>query len=174
LEIHIVTPSGKTRTTLEVLPEETIDSIQERVQSEQGRTVWWRPTGSAAENAQGARFKMAGDTLQMGPMTTIRVHHYNGMKFTLENVDPTQTLSDTKDQIERLKNIPRHQQRISFQGKPLTRDPKSLNENQNLVIYNGIMSIVVCRLQSYIYHDFYLFVAFAGLVPFVNTAPGIS
>lgn len=126
MEVHVKTPDGQTL-TFRVEPTDTIEDVKDKVEEEVGM-----PVPDQRMLFEGEELKDAptledyniqnGDTLFLDPMK-IHVKHYDGRIITLD-VQPDDKIDDIKERVEEKADIPKDQQRLTFNNKPLD-DPES-------------------------------------------------
>lgn len=130
MKITIRTPEGK-HIDLDVLPTDTIDDVKEKLldkagipKDDQRLTFDGKELPDPTTLADN---KIAdGDIIDLDPMQII-VKHWDGSSFPLM-VKPNETIDSVKGKIDKHKKIPKHQQRLSFQDRPLTEDGQTLKD----------------------------------------------
>ena len=134
MNIHVVTPDGTKKITLQVEPEDTIVDVKKKIYNKEGLPVedqrLTSPSGKPLEKDKStlAAYNIQhDDVLQLEPMA-ITIRQPNGKMFTLENVDPQDTIEDIQDRILSKKGIPKKDQRLAFQDKPLKDPSKALKD----------------------------------------------
>ncbi len=128
MEITIQTPQGES-IQLQVDPNDTVKDIKQKLADEHDI-----PVDEQRLEFQGKPLKdhdtpaelgiKHGDTIQMTPME-VTVRDAKGKEFSVE-VQPDDTVEDLKARIEDQEQIPKAEQRLAFEGKPLSKDKKSL------------------------------------------------
>lgn len=115
---------------VQILPEDTVDDLKNRIQKQENipkanqRLVF---QGKPLDNDQKPLRSYGiqdGSTLDLLPMEVI-VKDADGNQFPVV-IQPNDTVHDLKARIEDQEGIPKEDQHLSFQGKPLDKDNKSL------------------------------------------------
>ena len=126
--VKVNCPDGK-QIQLTVDPNDTIDDVKNQIQKkekiskeEQRLTFGGKKLGDGTTLDEN-RIKH-GSVLDLGGMQ-IFVREPDGKKYTL-SVQPTENIDDVKSKLQSQEGIPKDQQRLSFEGKPLSDGNKSL------------------------------------------------
>jgi len=130
MKIHIKTPKGK-KITLEVDPEDTIDDIKDRIEEKTGiPSHEQRPTHKGKSIKDGTTLldnKVPHNgIINLEPMK-IFVRDEKGKKYP-QKVHPTDTIESIKEKIENDTGISPKDQRLTFGGKPLHDNQKTLRD----------------------------------------------
>ena len=131
MQIHVRTPDGKKKITLTVQPDDSINSIKQRVQDElRIPKEEQRPTFDDKPLKDGTTLEdnsiQHGDTINLEPMV-IHVKDLKGKKHPF-TVDPSDEIGDIKDRVEKKTGVPKANQRLTFNGTPLNKDGKTLKD----------------------------------------------
>lgn len=130
MKIHVKKPNGD-KVTLTVKPENTIDDVKNMIKDKtaipkdeqrlkhKGNPLDDKPT----LDDYGIQ---DGDILNLEPME-IYVKDPKGKTYTL-TVEPTETIDQVKNKLERQENIPKDSQRLTFAGTPC-EDNKTLRNH---------------------------------------------
>jgi ubiquitin C len=130
ISINVQTPDGKTH-TVEVTPSDTSDTIKTKIAAVTGMKV-----AQQVLKSQGKELPSDGSTVKdMGirdgsaltvelKQVPITVNTIDGKKIKVM-VDPTNTMSDIKKQLEDEAGVPAKNQRLSMNGEELSDDNKT-------------------------------------------------
>jgi ubiquitin C len=130
MEIYVQDPKGR-RYTLVVEPTDTIDQIKNKLERQEGipkenqRLTFAGKPCEDSKNLRNHGIKHKS-VLHLEPME-IYVQDPKGKKYTL-TVEPTDTIDQVKDKLERQEGIPKSRQRLTFEGKPC-EDNKNLKNH---------------------------------------------
>jgi ubiquitin C len=130
MQVNVKTPDGKTL-SFQVEPTDTIEDVKKKVEDEIGMPVPdQRMLFEGEELNDPATLDdyniKNGDTLFLDPMK-IHVKHWDGKIITLD-VQPDDTIDDIKTRVEEKEDIPKDQQRLTFEGQLLDEDDKTLRD----------------------------------------------
>lgn len=113
-----------------ILPDDTVDDLKNRIQkqenipkADQRLTFQGKPLDKGKKPLRSYGIQ-DGSTLDLLPMEVI-VKDADGRQFPVV-IQPDDTVDDFKARIEDQEGIPKDDQHLSFQGKPLDKDNKSL------------------------------------------------
>jgi ubiquitin C len=130
MKIHV--RKGNKKFTIDGLyPTNTIDDVkndicfQERIPKNEQRLLWGGKELENEPTLQDCNIQ-DGSTLDMDGMK-LYVQDLKGKTFELTNVDPEESVEDVKDRIQDVKQIPKADQRLTFQGKPLIQGTLQAN-----------------------------------------------
>jgi len=131
ISIFVRTPEGK-KIRLKVDPEETVEDVKKKVEDQIGipvpdQTLLFDDNELDDPTTLNENGIKHGNTLDLKPAMKIHVKHWDGTKLTLD-VKPDDTLDSVKETVNEELGIPKPQQRLTFDGKPLRKDSKTLEE----------------------------------------------
>eukprot|EP00980_Cylindrotheca_fusiformis_P025861 scaffold14741_cov135-Cylindrotheca_fusiformis.AAC.11 len=132
MQINVRTPEGKV-IPFTVSPDDTVRSVKDKIAEKTGI-----PVPNQMLNFEGEELDdkptlddyniKHGDTLDLEGMQ-IYVKHWDGTILTLD-VTPNDTIGSVKSTVNEKTKIPKKHQRLTFEGKPLKKDKKTLKENK--------------------------------------------
>jgi ubiquitin C len=118
-----------------VLPTDTIDSIKDQIEEKTGipkkdQNLFFQGKELLDDRPTVADCNMeSGDVLDLVPTWKLNVKTPEGKTIKLTNVRPTDTVSMVQQQVLAKEGIPIKDQRLTFQGKPLTNGTSTLVDN---------------------------------------------
>jgi len=141
MEINVRTPEGR-KIKIKVDPNDTVEDVKKKVEEKleipvPEQTLFFNDDELDDPTTLDENGIKDGDTLNLQPAMKIHVKHWNGTTTTLD-VKPDDTIDDIKTTVEEKLEIPKEQQRLTFEGKPLRKNKKTLEEykikNQDTLI----------------------------------------
>ena len=129
MQIQVALPNGDVL-PLQMQPNEAVSDIKAKLRDKHGI-----PIPEQRLEKDGTRLQDSdtladagirhGDTIQMKPMKVIVHDIKNNREFPIEML-PTDTIDDLKGEVDALASVPKSEQRLVFDGKPLTKNKKTL------------------------------------------------
>lgn len=133
MKIFVRCSNGSVFPLVDVKPEDTIDDIQDRIEQDYSipRKQQLLRFGSQPLSDPDLTLKQCDikdqSTLDLDPMQIFVREPISKKKHTL-TVDPTDTIDEVKDKVLVETGIPKDNQRLAFNGRPLDRDARTLED----------------------------------------------
>lgn len=133
MHIQVKAPDGKV-VTLPIVPSDTVEDVKDKIRDslgipndEQRLNHKGKPLGpdrtTLADNGI-----QDGDVLDLEGMQIYVRDTKNNKKLPLDNVDPTNTIAEIKDRVEKEHGVPKKEQRLRFGTTPLNNDEDTLRD----------------------------------------------
>lgn len=147
MKINVETPDGDI-IPLIVEPTDTIEDVKKQVKDESGIPVSDQRLHFGGDELDDEPTLddyniVHGDTLTLDPMQ-ITVKHWDGTSVTLD-VEPNDTIDDVKSRVTDAIDMPKKDQRLAFNGKPLKKDGKTLRQYN--IPNKGVLDLLPMQIK---------------------------